>query len=191
MSIAQYCFPQKTFFGSGCVQKLAEELPKDGKLLIVAGKRASESESAQKILDRLAPRTAALYQKVPAEPPLDCVDEIIALGREKNVQAVAAIGGGSVMDAAKAAAALIPLDGSVSDYFRGKRTLLRRGTDHRRNRSGSDIQCGPDRSGNENQEIAPSPGHDGGSCADRSGTDALHPAGSDSGKRTGRLRSGI
>ena len=127
MSIAQYCFPQKTFFGSGCVQKLAEELPKEGKLLLVAGKRASESESAQKILDRLAPRKAALYQKVPAEPPLDCVDEIIALGREKNVQAVAAIGGGSVMDAAKAAAALIPLDGSVSDYFRGEKSIPGKG----------------------------------------------------------------
>ena len=78
MSIAQYCFPQKTFFGSGCVQKLAEELPKEGKLLLVAGKRASESESTQKILDRLAPRTAALYQKVPAEPPLAMATDFCA-----------------------------------------------------------------------------------------------------------------
>lgn len=126
MSIAQYCFPQKTFFGR-MRSETGGGTPKDGKLLIVAGKRASESESAQKILDRLAPRTAALYQKVPAEPPLDCVDEIIALGREKNVQAVAAIGGGSVMDAAKAAAALIPLDGSVSDYFRGEKSIPGKG----------------------------------------------------------------
>lgn len=124
---ASYLFPRKLLFGSGCVQKLAEELPEGSRLLIVAGKRASESESARTILKRLEAATAAIYRDIPPEPPLNCVDELIALGRERKVGAVVAIGGGSVIDAAKAAAALIPREGFVSEYFRGEKTIPGKG----------------------------------------------------------------
>lgn len=127
MSCITYTFPHKTVFGSGTARNLIHEIPAGIRLLTVAGKTISGTPSAGKLLEGLAPFTAAVYTGVPAEPPLNCVDELISLGRRHGVGGVVAIGGGSVIDAAKAAAALIPLEGSVADYFSGNRTIPGKG----------------------------------------------------------------
>ena len=103
MSCITYTFPHKTVFGSGTARNLIHEIPAGIRLLTVAGKTISGTPSAGKLLEELAPFTAAVYTGVPAEPPLNCVDELISLGRRHGVGGVVAIGGGSVMDAAKAA----------------------------------------------------------------------------------------
>ena len=105
MSCLTYTFPHKTIFGSGTARTLIQEIPAGMRLLTVAGKTIANTPSARSLLEDLAPFTAANYTGVPAEPPLNCVDEIIGLGRRLNVGGVVAIGGGSVIDAAKAAAA--------------------------------------------------------------------------------------
>lgn len=127
MSCLTYTFPHKTIFGSGTARTLIQEIPAGMRLLTVAGKTIASTPSARSLLEDLAPFTAANYTGVPAEPPLNCVDEIIELGRRLNVGGVVAIGGGSVIDAAKAAAALIPLEGTVADYFSGNRAIPGKG----------------------------------------------------------------
>ena len=69
----------------------------------------------------------ATYSGVPHDPPLEVVEELRTLATENRAEAVLAAGGGSVMDAAKAAAALAGAAGSVADYFYGKRQQLRPG----------------------------------------------------------------
>lgn len=53
-------------------------------------------------------------------PTDDRVYEAIALAREKHVDGMLAIGGGSVIDTAKAVAAGVPYDGDFWDFFIGK-----------------------------------------------------------------------
>lgn len=127
MKTAVYSFPRKTVFGSGASLALSEELPAGAKILLVIGNSASRSEEVRKIRESIQDRVAAVVTGVPAEPPLSAVDSIIETGRKNIINTVCAIGGGSVMDAAKAAAALIPLEGTTADYFSGKRHICRKG----------------------------------------------------------------
>ena len=127
MKTFSYSFPRKTVFGSGASLTLADELPAGAKILLILGKSASQTDVVRKIQESLKDRIAAVVTGVPAEPPLEAVDSIIETGRKNLVNTVCAIGGGSVMDAAKAAAALIPLEGKTADYFAEKRHICRKG----------------------------------------------------------------
>ena len=96
-------------------------------MLVVAGTTVAKSPSGRKVLETIAPATCTVYTGVPPEPPLETVDELLAIGRKYMVNTVVAVGGGSVIDAAKAAAALIPVEGRTADYFFGRLHLQRKG----------------------------------------------------------------
>ena len=59
------------------------------------------------------------YAGITAEPTPEIVDSAVRTGRDAGVDAVLGIGGGSVMDTAKAAAGVITNGGSVRDYLEG------------------------------------------------------------------------
>jgi len=120
-------FPGKTIFGTASVENLSSELPAKAKLLLVAGKHAEKSGLINRITQILSAFDLLTFCGVQAEPPLCVVDEIINFGRKNNISAIIAVGGGSVIDAAKAAAAITPLDGEVSDYFYGKKSIPGKG----------------------------------------------------------------
>lgn len=127
MKVAAYSFPHKTLFGSGSSLNLAGELPFGAKVLVVAGTTVARSPSVRKVLETIGSVTCTVYTGVPPEPPLETVDEIISIGRKFMVNTVVAIGGGSVIDAAKAAAALIPVEGLTADYFFERLHIQRKG----------------------------------------------------------------
>ena len=197
MTIAAYSFPRKIKFGSGASLNLAEELPLGAKVLVVAGTTVAKSPSGRKVLESIGKVTCTIYTGVPPEPPLETVDELIAIGRKYMVNTVVAIGGGSVIDAAKAAAALIEAGADVErlnerpSSYSAQRTLLCRSSDNRRNRSGIHKQRRSDRQGEQNQEIPAPPDDDRryGDCRSRSDTD-LSP-GSDRIQRTGCICAGL
>ncbi len=56
-------------------------------------------------------------------PRLSLVYEGIKLCRENNIDCILAVGGGSVIDSAKAIAIGVPYDGDVWDFFKYKKTL--------------------------------------------------------------------
>jgi alcohol dehydrogenase class IV len=120
-------FPGKTIFGNGSVENLANELPDDAKLLLVVGKHVEKSGLLKRIIKILSDFKLISFCGVQAEPPLSAVDDIIKLGRANNISAIVAVGGGSVLDAAKVAAVIIPLDGQVSDYFYGRKSIPGKG----------------------------------------------------------------
>lgn len=108
-------------FGQGSIAalgELAREL-KATKFIVVAD-RALDG------LGLLAPALKSLeqaglggetYTEVEPEPYLDNADGAAAIGREINADLVVGVGGGSAMDTAKAAAALVANDGSAEDYI--------------------------------------------------------------------------
>jgi alcohol dehydrogenase class IV len=61
---------------------------------------------------------------VDKEPTPEMIDSIVANLHRNNVDAVVAIGGGSVMDAGKAVSAMLTMHGSVRDYLEGVGTRL-------------------------------------------------------------------
>ena len=57
------------------------------------------------------------FLKVEPEPYLDNADDAAAIGREMEADLIIGMGGGSAMDTAKAAAALVTNDGKAGDYI--------------------------------------------------------------------------
>jgi len=96
-------------FGDGAMAQLGGHLLMEGVkcAMIVIGGKASSLESGAfsqfmneaMSLDLQSP----LYKDVPAEPDTDCVRDILKQMEQDQPDAVIAIGGGSVLDAAKAA----------------------------------------------------------------------------------------
>ena len=122
-----YTFPGNIRFGEGAFRELPACLPAGCRPMLVMGKSFSLSAEGKELLELLSPFHPVVRIGVAAEPPLECVDELIALGRSEKVDSVIAVGGGSVIDAAKAAAALIPVEGSVGEYFSGAREITGKG----------------------------------------------------------------
>lgn len=120
-------FPGKTIFGAGSIENLPAELPGNAKLLLVAGKHAEHSGLIKRITQILSEFELLTFCGVQAEPPLSAVDEIINFSRKNDISAIIAVGGGSVIDAAKAAAAIIPLEGEIGDYFYGRKSIPGKG----------------------------------------------------------------
>ncbi len=97
-------------FGDAAFTQLSEELLLDGKsvlLLVTGGQHSSMENGAYQAFINMAlgidEIETPLFTGVPAEPDTECVRAIVKKMQETNPDAVAALGGGSVMDAAKAA----------------------------------------------------------------------------------------
>lgn len=106
-----YC-PTRVLFGCGALHQFHEQ-PMPGKkafLVISNGKSAKTNGSLDQVKKELelAGCTYVLFDKVSANPLKSIVEEGAKLAREENCDFVVALGGGSVMDAAKVMAMFIP-----------------------------------------------------------------------------------
>lgn len=121
--------PSEIIFGNGKISILPEKLSCYKDLLLVAGKHFSCSEEYKNLTAKLLENGHKVISitSIHSEGPVEDVDKIIGEGRKNHVQAVVAIGGGSVIDCAKAAAALIPLSGNCKEYFTGEKEIPGKG----------------------------------------------------------------
>jgi len=117
----EFHLPAKILFGCGERRALPGLLP-PGNVLIVAG-RHSKGRIETELLPALKGRETLLVTDVQPEPPLADVERAVTLGRELGAECVIGWGGGSAIDAAKAAAALMRQPGSVADYFYGRKKI--------------------------------------------------------------------
>ena len=109
-------------FGSGKIEETAEVLSRFGqKALLVTGRRSfSATPHWQRLLKELKSRGIAWEQmRVEDEPSPALVDEAVARFKGADIQVVAGIGGGSVLDAAKAIAGLLITGNSVLEHLDG------------------------------------------------------------------------
>lgn len=93
--------------GAGSFRRLPDLLQKYGarRPLVVASRRQCAAPVFRQVLDRL--EGYALYTGVTPNPPVAEAESIAALYRAQQCDSFVAVGGGSPMDAAKAAAALL------------------------------------------------------------------------------------
>ena len=115
--------PTRTLFGAGMLNSLhKQELPgKKAMLVISNGKSVRENGALDRTLNelKLAGVDTVIFDKVNANPVKSIVMEGAAFARENGCDFVAALGGGSVMDAAKIMAMMATNDGDLWDYVSG------------------------------------------------------------------------
>ena len=110
----------KLVFGSGAVGGLPKLLNGASNVFAVTGGHFARSAAWTALEKNLAAEGVAVRREtVSGEPSPEIVDELTAAAREHGTATVIAIGGGSVLDAGKAAAAMLCHEGSVFDYLEG------------------------------------------------------------------------
>lgn len=109
-------------FGAGRSGRLAElAAGYGGRVLLITGAQAFRATPAwERLLDGLRKRDLIWdCMQVGGEPSPQLVDDAVNQFRDGGHDVVIGIGGGSVLDAAKAIAGLLRIDGSVMDYLEG------------------------------------------------------------------------
>ena len=114
--------PTKVLFGAGVLKKLHEEkLPGKKALVVISNGKSTRTNGSLAALETeldAAGVAHVLFDKIQANPLEPTVQEGVEFGRAQGVDFVVGLGGGSVMDAAKAIAAMIPQQGGrVWDYM--------------------------------------------------------------------------
>ena len=105
-------------FGAGTVDRLGEIVSEHGrKALLVLGGKSADERGLTDTLRSLLPVGAEA--RCDAEPTVEVVDRAVEEARLGGCDVVVAVGGGSVVDCGKAAAAMATNPGSLVDYLEG------------------------------------------------------------------------
>jgi alcohol dehydrogenase class IV len=118
--VREFRTPGVLVAGSGALDRLGELAAKRGyrKALLVTDRVMRDLgfvARAEGILEK-AGVPCVVYDGIATEPVIAYVEEGLAAYRAATCDAVVALGGGSVLDAAKAVAAMVTNPGSISDY---------------------------------------------------------------------------
>ena len=117
----------KIIFGRDIIDQIGPETALLGsKVLMVYGRKSCKEHGVyRQVKDALSQAGVTVTELggIRANPVLEQVREGIALARQENVEAVLAVGGGSVIDSAKAICAGVPADHDVWQFFRGKKGI--------------------------------------------------------------------
>lgn len=120
-----YNLPVNLVFGAGKIELLGEETAKYGKrALIVTGKSSTKKtgllDKSIKLLEE-AKVEYVVYDKVAQNPLTTTAEEGAVLAVNTGCDVVIGLGGGSIMDAAKAIAFIVKNPGHISDYIFGRK----------------------------------------------------------------------
>jgi alcohol dehydrogenase len=119
-------------FGMDTISQIGEEAKKlgAGRLLLVTGPRVKAAGLLEKALSSLKAESitveVAVEDRDTPEPATTVVEEVAEIARKGNFDVIVGLGGGSILDVAKMASALLTNPGKTRDYF-GKEKVSRRG----------------------------------------------------------------
>ncbi|CAH1053876.1 iron-containing alcohol dehydrogenase [Paenibacillus pseudetheri] len=116
--------PTKLIFGQGTLEALRTEVPKYGKnvLLMYGGGSIKRSGLYDKVMAELSAIDAVVTELsgVEPNPRLSTVHKGVELCHEHNIDLILAVGGGSVLDCAKAVAVGAKYEGDMWDFVERK-----------------------------------------------------------------------
>lgn len=116
--------PVKLHFGEGVTDKIGEVTARYGKrVLLVMGKGSAKASGAyEQVLTRLQGADLEIieFSGIKSNPIIEDVDKAAALGKEKNIDVIVALGGGSVIDSAKTLSLAMKYDGPAWDIVTGQ-----------------------------------------------------------------------
>lgn len=123
-----FCTPTEYIFGHGVESRVGELSANHlgHKLMLVyGGSSAEKSGLLTRVRQSLKDAGVDFVELggIAPNPTDDCVYEGIDLGRKEDITGLLAVGGGSVIDTAKAIAGGIPYNGDFWDFWAGKSTM--------------------------------------------------------------------
>jgi NADP-dependent alcohol dehydrogenase len=114
-----YYNPTRIYFGKGRLDKIAGEIPQDARVLILyGGGSAKRSGLIDKIRELLAGREIHEFGGIESNPQYDTLVRAVGVVREKNIDFMLAVGGGSVIDGTKFVALAAHYDGEPTDLLK-------------------------------------------------------------------------
>lgn len=121
-----YNLPVNLVFGRGRINEIGKEVLKYGKkALIVTGRNSTKKSGLlDKTINLLKESgvEAAVFDKVEQNPLTTTAYEGADLAKKEKCDVIVGLGGGSIMDAAKAIAFITLNEGDVSDYIFGRKS---------------------------------------------------------------------
>ncbi|MGI6648566.1 MAG: iron-containing alcohol dehydrogenase family protein [Bacillota bacterium] len=122
--LIDFLAPPRVLFGPGSCYRLGEEARRLGtRALVITGLRSLlVSGNLDRITNPLkqADIDTIFYNEVGPEPTIEKVDQVRSLAREQACEMIIGVGGGSVLDVAKAAAGLFYEESRTKDFYDGR-----------------------------------------------------------------------
>ena len=102
-------FPQKVYSGLDSVEKLPEILKekKIQKVLVMTDQGVYPQKAFQKVLSLLEAYDPMCIHNIPPEPSVYDIAKVYEEARRAEIEAIVAVGGGSIMDMTKMVAACL------------------------------------------------------------------------------------
>ena len=124
MNIFQFQNPTKLIFGKGQIAKLANEIPLDKKILLTFGGGSVKQNGVyDQVKEALKNHNCVEFWGIEPNPTVETLRKAIALGKEKQVDFLLAVGGGSVLDGTKLISAGILNENDAWDIVRNPKML--------------------------------------------------------------------
>ena len=94
--------PTKIIFGKNTIEKLEDEIPKDAKVLLLYGGGSSKKNGIyDQVKTALSQFEVIEFGGIPANPEYDTLMKALKIIKDKNINYLLAVGGGSVIDGTK------------------------------------------------------------------------------------------
>lgn len=118
----KYQMPVRILFGENKLDEVAT-LIQGSRCMIVSDRSMAKIGSVQKVVAASGCVSPELFLDVEPNPSCATVNKAAQIARDKGIETVIGLGGGSPMDAAKGVAALIANEGLIQQYLHGEKVL--------------------------------------------------------------------
>lgn len=113
--------PTKILFGEGGIAKISSEIPQKAKILMLYGGGSIKTNGVyEQVKSALASFEVYEFGGIPANPEYEVLIEALQVIKEKNIDFLLAVGGGSVIDGTKFLAAAAHYNGEAWDILRNR-----------------------------------------------------------------------
>lgn len=116
-----YANPTQIFFGQGQISSITQPLPNDAKVLVIYGGGSIKRNGVyDQVTKALADYEWYEFSGVEPNPTKETLDKAVAIVKEKSIDFILAVGGGSVIDGSKYVAAASHYGGDGWDILTGQ-----------------------------------------------------------------------
>lgn len=117
----------KIIFGRDQIPEIVNEIPKDNKVMIIyGGGSVKRNGTLEKVRGSLKDHTIYEFGGVEANPHYETLMQAVALVKDKGVDFLLALGGGSVIDGTKFVAAAACYDGDAWDIVKSYGSVVKK-----------------------------------------------------------------
>lgn len=111
--------PTRLIFGEGMIAELPKQIPADKRIMITFGGGSVKANGVyEQVIKALEGRDYTEFWGIESNPDIATLKKAIELGKEKNIDFLLAVGGGSVIDGTKLISAGILYDGDAWDLVK-------------------------------------------------------------------------